>query len=144
MGQEDVPEYLLQEHIGELNQQTPTAPDRSSADMKESAEDELLLPHDSPTAHPVRLIGFPRDFDQRLRDVPRVVARATMTMLGRLAAGEPAAFVGAVRLKACPTVTRQRIGMDWRLLFRLLQDRIEVVDLIPRQDLERKIRRLSS
>jgi uncharacterized protein YecA (UPF0149 family) len=133
-----------QEHIGELNQQTPTAPDRSRADMKESAEDELLLPHDSPTAHPVRLIGFPRDFDQRLRDVPRMVARATMTMLGRLAAGEPAAFVGAVRLKACPTVTRQRIGMDWRLLFRLLQDRIEVVDLIPRQDLERKIRTLSS
>ena len=133
-----------QEHIGELNSQTPTAPDRSSSDMKDSAEDELLLPQDSPATHPVRLIDFPRNFDQRLRDVPRQVARATMTMLGRMAAGEPAAFVGAVRLKACPTVTRLRIGIDWRLLFRLLQDRIEVVDLIPRQDLERKIRTLSS
>lgn len=132
-----------QEHIGELSQQTPTAPDRSSSDMKDSTEDELLLPQDTPGPHPVRLIDFPRNFDQRLRDVPRMVARATMTMLGRLAAGEPAAFVGAVRLKACPTVTRQRIGIDWRLLFRLLSDRIEVVDLIPRQDLERKIKTLS-
>ena len=38
-----------------------------------------------------------------------------------LAAGEPAAFVGAVKLKACPSVMRQRIGIDFRLLFRLLR-----------------------
>ena len=133
-----------QEQIGELNQQTPAVPDRSSADMKDSAEDELLLPQDSADTQPFRLIDFPRNFDQRLREVPRQVARTTMTMLGRLAAGEPAAFVGAVRLKACPTVTRLRMGIDWRLLFRLLPDRIEVVDLIPRQDLERRIKTLSS
>ncbi len=127
-----------------MNQQAPTAPDRSSSDTRDNAEDELLLPQDSASAHPVRLIDFPRNFDQRLRDVPRAIARASLTILGRLAAGEPAAFVGAVRLRACPTVTRLRIGIDWRLLFRLHTDRIEVVDLIPRQDLERKIRTLSS
>ena len=38
------------------------------------------------------------------------------------------------------TVVRQRIGIDFRLLFRLLPDRIQVIDLIPRQDLERKIK----
>ena len=65
-----------------------------------------------------------------------------MAMLGRLAGGDPAAFVGAVRLRVCPAVMRHRIGIDWRLLFRILPDRIDAVDLIPRQDLERRIRTL--
>jgi len=62
--------------------------------------------------------------------------------LGRLAAGEPAAFVGVVRLKASPDTLRARIGIDPRLLFRLLPDRVQVVDLIPRQSLERRIKTL--
>jgi hypothetical protein len=37
---------------------------------------------------------------------------------------------------------RQRVGIDFRLLFRLLPDRIQVIDLIPRQDLERRIKGL--
>jgi hypothetical protein len=49
-----------------------------------------------------------------------------------------------VRLKACPSVTRQRIGIDHRLLFRLLPDRIQVLDLIPRSDLERKVKILAT
>ena len=56
----------------------------------------------------------------------------------------PAAFVGAVRLKSTPSVTRARIGSDFRSLFRLLPDRVQVVDLIPRQDLERRIKSLSA
>jgi len=75
-------------------------------------------------------------------ETPRHVARSAMTMLGRFASGEPAAFVGAVRLKACPSVMRYRIGIDWHLLFRLLPDRVDAVDLIPRQDLERRIKTL--
>jgi hypothetical protein len=105
-------------------------------------EDNFLLPQETDVSQPVRLIEFPRQFHQRLGEFPKNVARGTLTMLGRLAAGEPAAFVGAVRLKACPTITRQRIGIDFRLLFRILTDRIQVVDLIPRQDLERKIKTL--
>jgi len=41
-------------------------------------------------------------------------------------------------------VTRVRIGIDHRLLFRLLTDRLQVVDLIPRSDLERKVKILST
>ena len=37
----------------------------------------------------------------------------------------------------------QRVGIDFRLLFRLLPDRIQVIDLIPRQDLERRIKTLT-
>jgi hypothetical protein len=64
-----------------------------------------------------------------------------MSILGRLAGGDPAAFNGAKRI-GLPTVVSQRIGIDYRLLFRLLPDRIEVIDLIPRQDLERRIKTL--
>ena len=106
------------------------------------SEDELLLSPEPATHQPVRIIEFPKRFQEGLASLPRAVARGALTMLGRLAAGEPAAFVGVVRLKACPGVLRQRIGSDFRLLFRLLPDRVSVVDLVPRQDLVRRIKTL--
>ena len=63
-------------------------------------------------------------------------------MLGRLAAGEPAAYVGVVRLKEAAETLRQRIGIDHRLLFRLHPDHVEVVDLLNRRDLARRINAL--
>ncbi len=118
----------------------PAVPSGTGQDTDD--EEDLLLPQDTPDIHPVRIIEFPRHFQESLASLPRSVARGTLTMLGRLAAGEPAAFVGAVRLKVCPSIMRQRIGIDFRLLFRLLPERVQVVDLIPRQDLERKIKTL--
>ena len=105
-------------------------------------EDDLLMLQDAETNHPLRLIEFPRNFQDRLNEFPHHVARGAMVMLGRLAGGDAAAFSGAKRLKSAPTVVRQRIGIDFRLLFRLLPDRIQVVDLITRQDLERRIKAL--
>jgi hypothetical protein len=106
-------------------------------------EEEMLLPQDAPEVHPVRVIEFPKGFQPLLAEFPRQVARAAMVMIGRLAAGEPAAFVGALRLKATPNVMRQRIGSDFRLLFRLHPDRLEVIDLINRKDLDRRIKTLT-
>src|SRR5262249_19467233 len=105
-------------------------------------EDDLLMLQDAETNHPLRLIEFPSKFQDRLNEFPHHVARGAMVMLGRLAGGDVAAFGGAKRLKSAPTVVRQRIGIDFRLLFRLLPDRIQVVDLITRQDLERRIKAL--
>ena len=59
-----------------------------------------------------------------------------------LAGGDQTAFAGAVRLKATPDVLRVRVGADHRLLFRLLPECVQVVDLINRRDLERTIERL--
>ncbi len=112
--------------------------DNNERDM----EDSLLLPPDAPETQPVRLIEFPRHFSQTLAIFPRQVARGAMIMIGRLAAGEPAAYVGALRLKATPNVLRQRIGSDYRLLFRLWPERMEVIDLINRKDLDRRIKTL--
>jgi hypothetical protein len=126
-----------------LRQKAAPAAAQVRAGHGADAEEDLLLPQEAAGNQPLRVIEFPRNFQQTLAGVPHHVARGALTMLGRLAAGEPAAFVGAVRLKACPSVTRQRIGIDHRLLFRLTSDRVQVVDLIPRQDLERRIKTLA-
>ena len=116
----------------------PAGPDDAEPDR----EEELLLPQDAPEVHPVRLIEFPKNFQQTLAGFPRHVARAAVIMTGRLAAGEPAAFVGTLRLKAVPNVMRQRIGSDYRLLFRLHPDHLQVIDLINRKDLDRRLKTL--
>ena len=105
-------------------------------------EEDWLLPQETTGSQPVRIIEFPRNFQLRLNEFPRPVAQRTMSMLGHLAAGEPAAFVGALRLKACNGIMRQRIGSDFRLLFRLTAEQLQVIDLINRKDLERKIKTL--
>jgi hypothetical protein len=124
----------LQQNAGAVAPAEAEAPDR---------EDESLLPQDAVEVHPVRLIEFPKGFHQALAVFPRHVARAAMIMTGRLAAGEPAAFVGALRLKDIPNVMRQRIGSDYRLLFRLHADHLQVIDLINRKDLDRRLKTLA-
>lgn len=88
----------------------PTAPAQVSEEVDH--EEDLLLPQDGPEVHPARLIEFPKGFQQMLTRLPRHVVRAAIIMCGRLAAGEPSAFAGALRLKATPKVMRQRIGSD--------------------------------
>jgi len=113
----------------------------SPADHEDN-DDHLVLPTAIGGSQPVRLIEFPKKFHHTLGRFPKQIARGTMTLLGRLAAGEPDAFQGVVRLKQRPNTLRARIGIDHRLLFRLETETIHVVDLIPRQDLERRIKSL--
>jgi len=126
-----------------LRQNAVSAPTASDETGAAEREEELLLPQDAPEVHPVRLIEFPKGFKQTLGGFPRQAARAAMIMIGRLAAGEPAAFVGALRLKATPNVMRQRIGSDYRLLFRLHPEQVQVIDLINRKDLDRRLKTLA-
>jgi len=118
----------------------PAAADEAEPDH----EEELLLPQDAVEVHPVRLIEFPKGFQAALAAFPRHVARAAMIMIGRLAAGEPAAYVGALRLKQVTDVMRQRIGSDYRLFFRLHPDRLQVIDLINRKDFHQRLKTLKT
>jgi hypothetical protein len=129
-----------QDDLETIRQNAP-APSSEESEVPDH-EEELLLPQDRPEVYPVRLIEFPKSFQQTLTGFPRHVARAAMSMIGRLAAGEPAAFVGALRLKVMPNVMRQRIGSDYRLLFRLHSDHLQVIDLINRKDLDRRLKTL--
>lgn len=72
-----------------------------------------------------------------------IIGATRRVTLGQIAGGEPAGFVGARRLNVCEDITRQRIGSDYRLLYRLLPDRVQVVTLINRRDLDRTIKSLS-
>ena len=134
----------LERRLGKMQARAETLSGQEQAGQSRSPEadkeEELMLPEEAESQHPLRLIEFPRNFLERLKEFPRHVARGTLVVLGRLAAGDANAFGDAKRLKSAPTVVRQRIGIDFRLLFRLLPDRIQVIDLIPRQDLERKIK----
>jgi hypothetical protein len=118
--------------------QTPAAP--ASIPNAEEAEDRLLNLVELEAKQPLRLPEFPRRFDDLLAGLPSPAARSCLGMTGRLAAGEASAFTGVKRLKALPDVYRQRIGEHYRLLFRLHPGRLEIVDLIHRRDLERKIK----
>lgn len=106
------------------------------------SEDDLLLPGEVESTQPPRLIEFPRRFQDTLLHLPRQVGRAALTLCGRLAAGDPSAYSGVVRLKAAQDVLRVRVGMDHRMLFRLLPDTVQIVDLINRRDLEKRIHSL--
>ena len=105
-------------------------------------EDDLLLPGEVENSQPPRLIEFPRRFQDTLLHLPRQVGRAALILCGRLAGGDPSAYSGVVRLKAAPDVLRVRVGLDHRMLFRLLPDTVQIVDLINRRDLEKRIRSL--
>ena len=114
----------------------------ADADRDAATEDAHLLPEESTEIQPARLPEFPRKFQETLRGLPRHVARNAVATIGRLASGELAAFVGVVRLKACPDVYRQRVGANHRLLFRLTPEHLVVVDLINRRDLDRRVKTL--
>jgi hypothetical protein len=131
-----------QANVEMLRERAQAPPTVGPHDVEADNEDDFLLPQDAEGNHPIRLVEFPRNFHDRLGEFPHHVARGAMIMLGRLAGGDAAAFSGAKRLKSRPNVVRQRIGIDFRLLFRLLPDRIQVIDLIPRQDFERRIKAL--
>jgi SEC-C motif len=128
------------DNLESFRQSATASPDEEAEASRR--EDELLLPQSAPEVHPVRLAEYPKHFLQTLEGLPRPVARAAVIMIGRLAAGEPAAFVGALRLRATPNVMRQRIGINYRLLFRLWPGRLEVIDLVNRKDLDRRIKSL--
>ncbi len=121
-----------------MRAEQPAPPESEEPDREET----LLLPPEPTSNQPVRMLEFPKKFDETLRSVPRHIARSTMVTLGQIAGGEPAGFVGARRLNVCEDITRQRIGSDYRLLFRLLPDRVQVVTLINRRDLDRTIKSL--
>ena len=121
--------------------QTQSVPQEAPSPAADSG-DCLLLPGGVDGNQPVRIIEFPKKFHETPAGFPRPVGRGAMTLLGRLAAGEPAAFGGVVRLKDCPATLRVRVGIDHRLLFRPLPDRVQVVDFIRRKGLEHRIKAL--
>jgi len=115
---------------------------RPTDDSDADDDATLTLPGGIDSQQLPRPIDFPRRFHDTLSQLPTQTGRAALILIGRIAAGDPSAFAGVVRLRVAPDVLRIRIGRDHRLLFRLHPDRVELVDLINRRDLDRRIGRL--
>ena len=111
----------------------PEAPDSEGALFREA---------DFESNQPVRVPEYADRFRDALQDVAKPVARAAILLVGRLAAGQPAAFAGVRKLEANHQILRQRVGADYRLLFRLTPDALQVLALVNRRDLDRQIRNL--
>ena len=128
------------EHLKKHSETTPaTAPAPESKD-----ELELFGAADpaAETSQVIRVPEFPKKFSDQLHPLPKPAIRHALALIGRLAAGEPAAFQGMKRLALNREICRQRVGMDHRLLFRLKPQTLEVIALINRRDLDRTVRNL--
>jgi hypothetical protein len=91
---------------------------------------------------PVRLIEFPKKFGETLGGFPQQVGRTVMQHLGRIASGDPAAFMGLTKMYECDNVLRLRVAGDYRLLLTLWPDRVQVLDVVNRRDLQARLKNL--
>jgi mRNA-degrading endonuclease RelE of RelBE toxin-antitoxin system len=105
-------------------------------------EDQTLLVEEATALQPLRMPVFPGRFSQTLESFPENVARGVMMLIGRLAAGEPAAFVGMRRLRVRHEICRVRVARDYRLMFKLQDEKLEILDLINRRDFEKWLKTL--
>jgi mRNA-degrading endonuclease RelE of RelBE toxin-antitoxin system len=124
-----------------VESQTRTTTGSEGAGDTVDDEDLFCGPEEDLGELPCRIPRFDRAFQERLGSVPRHVLRGALALAGRLAGGEAAAFRGAKRLRHAPDYWRQRLG-DWRLLFRMLPDAIEIVDIEHRSRLQRRVESL--
>ena len=116
-------------------------PDANTA-SEPDREEQALLAEETTALQPVRVPVFPGRFSQTLESFPGNVSRGAMALIGRLAAGEPAAFVGMRRLRVRHEICRVRLAGDYRLLFKLQPEKLEILDLINRRDFEKWLKTL--
>jgi len=69
--------------------------------------------------------------------LPDSIVSSAIKLIGRRAAGEEAAFQGTKRLKKRRELLRQKVGSSYRLIFKIHERKLEVIDLINRRDLEK-------
>ena len=119
-----------------------TASRRELQEKEDNDETSMLQEEMFLGSQPPRTPRYPKKFQESLEAVPDPVAREAVRLIGRLAAGDAAAFRGTKRLKLRHEILRQRVGQRHRILFRMDEEALEVLALIHRHDLERTIKRL--
>ncbi|MEQ1501100.1 MAG: SEC-C metal-binding domain-containing protein [Myxococcota bacterium] len=125
--------------VAELEREHEDEGDEAAAEV-EDGDDEPGI--DMAVAARLRVPVFPHDFHDRLREVPEATARMALARLGELCAGYDTAFREVRPLRGFDGTWRVKIGRSYRLLFRPLDRTLEVVELLHRQDLEKRLFRL--
>jgi hypothetical protein len=121
-------------------QEAPEDDEEGGPDKEE--DDDAGEALDAAVAARVRVPRFPEDFAATLRKVPDATARAAMARVGELCAGYDIAFREVRPLRGFDGVWRVKVGRSYRLLFRPHEDTLEVLELLHRQDLEKRLFRL--
>jgi hypothetical protein len=123
--------------------QTPAQyrPEQRDHDMDDDAEPILLVSTN-------RALLFPQFTDgakAALGSVPRNVAGQAMRTVANLAAGDPAAWRN---IKQAKDMRRQvimaRVGIHHRLLFRVENNVLDVLDIVTRESLLTSLKRMRS
>ncbi|MCB9686900.1 MAG: SEC-C domain-containing protein [Alphaproteobacteria bacterium] len=117
-------------------------PREAEAEEGDDDEDDDVSGLDVSVAAKLRVPVFPDDFSERLEKVPEATARAALMRVGELCAGFDVAFREVRPLRGFEGTWRVKVGRSYRLLFRPLDRTLEVIDLLHRQDLEKRLFRL--
>ncbi len=91
----------------------------------------ILVPHFAPAA--TRALG----------QIPHRIAADALREVSSLAAGDVQTWNGAKHMKRAHDVLSVRVGRSYRLLFRVAEERLEVVDVIHRSELDETIERIA-
>ena len=75
--------------------------------------------------------------------LPRQAAAQTLHAIAALAAGEPRAWRSIKRMRATDDVYSIRSGHDYRVLFRLRDPQLDVLDIVDRKDLDAAVSRIA-
>jgi hypothetical protein len=133
----------LRRKVGKLEQENELLRIANGQVETEAANDEEPGdPVEMYGCQPVRLYKFADKFAQTLAEFPRHVGAAVMTQLGRIASGDPSAFMGLKKMHEADNVVRSRVAGDYRLLLRLTPEVVEVLDVVNRRDLQRRLKLL--
>lgn len=129
------------ERLQEENKQLKAAQATTATSNHESDDEpgEVLI---VAGPQPLRLIEFPKKFHAKLTEFPQQVGPAVMALLGRIAAGDAAAFTGLVKIYQCDDVVRARVAGDYRLLIRLQASCVQVLDVVNRRDLQARLKNM--
>jgi hypothetical protein len=106
------------------------APDEVEGDSAAQPRN-ILVPHFTPAA------------ERSLASLPRRTASDALLDAARLAGGDVQAWSGAKHMQRAHDILSARVGRKWRLLFRIAGERLEVLEVVHRRELDGVIARLS-
>jgi hypothetical protein len=90
----------------------------------------------------LRVPVLPDGFLEHLNRLPAATGRGALARLGELCSGRPTGWRETKPLQGFDNVWRVKVGRSYRMLFRVHEGRLEVLDLVHRQDLEKKLHQL--
>ncbi len=127
------------ERVADLEARDDEPDDGADAEEDDADEGSGL---DVSVTSRLRLPKWPDGFHARLKEVPEATARAALLRVGELCAGLAVAYREVRPLRGFSDTWRIKVGRSYRLLFRPADETLEVLDLLHRQDLEKRLFRL--